>query len=491
MVPGFIGGSAAGGAAGSAVPVVGTVAGGLVGGFAGAGALPAGIRAALMDAYTNGSVKTPGEFVERALHITWETAKGGAVGAATGGAGVAVRAAAPAVLGVGATHAAAKTAIAATSAEVAALATVAKGLEGKLPSPEDFLDAAIFLGGVKGAASTAAKLRTIYAVTGREPALVVADARESPALLENLKSPEPMIEIPPEYRPAAIAENARAAIPDLRTNESEALNATAVAMRPFAEVPRAPGEPSPTHVNYRYVNTPEDVQGAMARLSEIYEQRITQQRRGEVSWEETSAEAGKILSDTLGGADMRLLMPREPGTPAGAAELLARKQMVVGAAEDMTVRAKEYLARGANASPEETAAFFASIERAAMIQSEFLGARAEAGRALNILKSTAESAARAKQIKQVVEMYGKDPQVLAKMIGEIDNAAGALKFAKEAVKATAGTSSWRPGRRAFSRGPSRTWRTSSATRPSWRCARPSMRWRRASVSCGVRTPRSA
>jgi hypothetical protein len=77
--------------------------------------------------------------------------------------------------------------------------------------------------------------------------------------------------------------------------------------QPFAELPpRAVGEPSrPTHVNYDYLNTTEDAAGALSRLSEVYEKRITEQRRGEVSWEETSAEAAKILSDTLGGVPTR------------------------------------------------------------------------------------------------------------------------------------------------------------------------------------------
>jgi hypothetical protein len=71
-----------------------------------------------------------------------------------------------------------------------------------------------------------------------------------------------------------------------------------------------------------------------------------------------------------------------------------------------------------------------------MIQAQFLGARAEAGRALNILKSTARDAERVKLVQQVVDQYGKDPAKLAAMITELDNPASALKFAKEAVKAT-------------------------------------------------------
>jgi hypothetical protein len=237
-------------------------------------------------------------------------------------------------------------------------------------------------------------------------------------------------ELPEAFKGAARAETARQIVPGV--------NAEAVAAKPFADaLPQVAGEPAkPTHVNYNLINTVEDTKLAMARVSEVYERQIQEQRRGTVSWDQTSAEAGKILADTLGGVDMKLIMPREPGTPAGAAEILARKQLTVGAAEDMMRARDELLAKGAQATLEDRLQFTASIERLAMIQSEFLGARSEAGRALNILKSTAIEAARAKQIQDVITMYGKDPMALAEMMRQIDNPAGAAKFAREAVKAT-------------------------------------------------------
>jgi hypothetical protein len=182
---------------------------------------------------------------------------------------------------------------------------------------------------------------------------------------------------------------------------------------------------------------------ALAKLSQVYETEIQQQRRGTVSWEQTSQEAANLLADTLGSRDTRLLMPREPGTAAGAAEILARKQLTIGAAESMSQAATEFLAKGTKASAEDKVAFLATIERAAMIQMDFLGTRAEAGRALNILKSTAVEAERAKQIQDVLTMFeGKgergrgSPEELAQIIKDLDTPAGALKFAREAAKAT-------------------------------------------------------
>lgn len=465
MVAGFFAGapvgSAVGGAVGTAVPVVGNVAGAaggaVVGGFAGAGALPAGLRAAMMEMYTKGEVQSASDFVGRALHVAWETAKGGVVGAATGGAGVAAKAALPVAAPLTARI------LAPTAAEVATMTTVGRALEGQLPEPQDFLDAAIVLGGMKAAGHVPAKLRQIYALTGKTPAEVIADASRDPSIREDLLQtegpsastvpprggvlggPEAKTEpaivatiksaeadlggIPRAYLPLAEAETARSIVPGEK--------AAAVAVSPFAEVPQVKGEPAkPTHINYNYLNSTEDAKLALSRLSQVYEQEIQTQRRGTVSWEETSNEAAKILSDTLGGVDTKLLMPREPGTPAGAAEIIARKQMTIGAAEAMMAARDNLLAKGAEASPQDQVAFLASIERASMIQSEFLGARAEAGRALNILKSTAMDAERVRMIQDVISMYGGKPMELAEMLKKIDSPAGALKFAREAVKAT-------------------------------------------------------
>ncbi len=411
----------------------------MVGGFAGANALPAALRTAMMDSYTRGEVKSASEFMDRAMHIAWETTKAGVVGGATGAAGKVATAALPAAAGV------ISKAVAPTAAQIATMTTVGKALEGQLPEPQDFLDAAIMIGGLQMAGSVAGRLRTVYAKTGIPPEQVLADATHNPELKAELvakpglvaeavdagQGPITVSGVPKAYQAIAQDQVGRMIVPGEK--------ATDVAVKPFAlEIPQAAGEPAkPSHVNYNYINAPEDTKLAMARLSQVYEQEITAQRRGTVSWEQTSAEAAKQLSDTLGGVDQKLLMPREPGTPAGAAEILARKQMAVGAAESMMAARDDLLSKGANATMEDRLQFVASIERAAMIQSEFLGARAEVGRALNILKSSAMDAERVKQIQSVLDIYGKgDPLKLAEMMKQLDNPTAALKFANEAVKAT-------------------------------------------------------
>lgn len=419
--PFMVGGALLG--AGTGAP---TGPGAAITGMAGAFALPAGLRATLMDAYSKGDFQTFGDFWDRASGIVWETTKGWLTGAATSVAGGAAKAVLPSAGVAGA--------VVPTAAELGAMVTVGSVLEGHAPAAQDFMDAAIVLGGMKAATAIAPTLRSIYAETGKKPAEVIADVKAQPKLMDEIKAAADLTgpnanTLPQTYAAVAVAERARAIVPGEK--------AQAAASSPFADIPQAPGEPAkPTHVNYNLLNSSEDAAGALSRLSTLYEQEIQAQRRGTVAWEQTSVEAAKLLADNLGGVDYRLLMPREPGAPAGAAEILARKQLTIGAAEDMATKARNFIAKGANASPEDTVAFLASIERTAMVQQEFLGARAEAGRALNILKSTARDAERVQQVQDVLRMYGGDPVKLAQMVRDLDNPAAVLKFATEAVKAT-------------------------------------------------------
>lgn len=441
MVAGsFLGGSAGtflGGAAGSAVPVVGTTAGAIGGGVFGAGAgtfaVPAAIRESYIQALSKGDVTSSADFLDRATIVLKQTAKEAGIGALTMGAGgVAARtvgkALAPAV-GEAVSVPTARAVIGGvkTGAEVGTMIVSPAALEGRMPEAQDFANAAIVIAGMKGAGAVAGKLRAIYAKTGIEPEQVVSDATTKPEIKAQLEAP--MIEIPEEYRPRANAETGRKIVPGVKAEQ--------VAEQPFADIPQVPGEPSkPTHVNYNYIETPEDVKLALSRISEVYEAEIQQQRRGTVSWEETSREAGQMLADTIGG-DPKLLAPREPGTAAGAAEILARKQMVVGAAEEMMRARDALLGKGESATDADRLSFLQAVERTAMIQQEFLGARAEAGRALNILKSSSIEAERAKQVQEVINMFGgKDPLRLAEALDKIDTVEGAAKFARDAVKPT-------------------------------------------------------
>lgn len=154
--------------------------GGQITGMAGAFALPAGMRKVLMDKYEKGEVESFQDFWERASGAFIDAAKGWVTGAATGAVGKAVGMAPIASPTVRAT--------AVGASEIATMVTVGKALEGMVPQPQDFLDAAVTLGFVKGAAKTAGKLREIYSKHGVHPKDVLQDIEKDPTIAQDLAS---------------------------------------------------------------------------------------------------------------------------------------------------------------------------------------------------------------------------------------------------------------------------------------------------------------
>lgn len=410
-VAGALGGVAVGTAT---APGVGTT---LLGG-AGMMAVPTAIRESLTRAYENGEADSSTDWLTRTgimikgmaeADVLKATGKAALVGAATLGAG---KLAAP--LGT----------LAKYGAEVGTMTVAPAALEGHLPEPQDFVNAAIVVGGMKVAGHVAGKLVNIYAKTGLEPERVVADAKRDPTIAEDLKAPAK--DIPRAYQPLAAEENAHAAVPGEK--------AAAVAESPFAEIPQAAGEPTqPTHVNYNYTNTSAEVDGALARLSNIYEKEIQTERRSEVPREQTYAEAGDILNRLIGGedVDVKAMRGNLATDHALGARILAKKQLAIGAAEDMMRTRDAYVREG---SPEAKLQYLASIERTATILSNFLGERAEIGRALEILKSTKNDSERLRQIQQLVDTYKKDPDKLAIAMGMMDEPGAMLKAARAAIE---------------------------------------------------------
>lgn len=166
--------------------------GGPIGAAGGAFGLPAGLRATLMDAYEKGEFTTFLDFWDRASGTLIETAKGWITGAATAGVGGVVGGAvapiASPTIRAGAT----------LTSEIVTMVTVGKALEDEMPNAQDFLDAAVLVGGLKASVGVAGKLRKIYAETGTRPDEVIADISRDPTLYGELISTN--IEVPQTYR---------------------------------------------------------------------------------------------------------------------------------------------------------------------------------------------------------------------------------------------------------------------------------------------------
>ena len=163
--------------------------------MAGAFALPAMVRESLIQEYQNGTVKTFGDFWERLSAIMVSTGKGALTGLFAGKAGEL-----------------AKPGVQTLAAEIATMVSVGSALEGKVPEPHDFVDAAILIGGVKGAIKTSTKLTTTgrlvvdklhsrYKETGIHPLSILNEGLRNPAILQKALSSEPRPPVKP--RPSA------------------------------------------------------------------------------------------------------------------------------------------------------------------------------------------------------------------------------------------------------------------------------------------------
>jgi len=270
--------------------------------------------------------------------------------------------------------------------------------------------------------------------------------------------------IPRTYAPEARANEARKIIPGFKAEQ--------ISMQPYAdELPTGPGwAPDNTHVNYKYINTPQDVKLTMQRMAEIDQVAIQQQRggvEGVKSWEQANAEQAKYVNEILGGGPdtLRLLSPRDPGTGPDV-KLGVLKKLAVGAAKESARLRDVILEKGPDASVREQLEYMGSIERARMIQAEFLGERAGVARALNALKDVTEGSGEIARMLEVIgtgartlfqaakteaekvsEMKAKLDEIMlnykgktvydiAKLHKEIGTLKGTYKFAKEMTRAT-------------------------------------------------------
>jgi hypothetical protein len=188
MIPAFV----AGGVVGSAVaPGVGTAMGSMGAAFA----FPAMMREDLMQKYEKGDVKSFGDYWERTSAVLWESIKQGGVGLATGAAGFAGKT-------LGAAAGPTASTVAEAVAEIGTMTTIGKAIEGQVPEPQDFVDAAVLLGGLKGAMHVGPKIRQIYAKTGAKPEEVWQAAEADPVIKQELAAVN--IELPAAFdsRPA-------------------------------------------------------------------------------------------------------------------------------------------------------------------------------------------------------------------------------------------------------------------------------------------------
>ena len=209
-------------------------------------ALTEGTRAYYMEQIKNGDVRSSEEFLRRSGAVLGSAAKGAVIGGLTGGAGV--------VAGRGAAMLGATTGMqtaAKLAAETATMPTAAAGIEGRLPEPHEFVDAAILVGGLHAAGGLrhvpemVPKLRDIYAKTGKDPIAVAQAAEVDPTVRQDMLSinrdvPQAIAEEiatkrPQDIKPESEAESSAPTAPTAASDEGALQSAGSGTHIPIAE----------------------------------------------------------------------------------------------------------------------------------------------------------------------------------------------------------------------------------------------------------------
>jgi hypothetical protein len=162
---------------------------------------------------------------------------------------------------------------------------------------------------------------------------------------------------------------------------------------------RAALEETTVEVNLARINTPEDVRALIQQTTNLFKPSVDEARRG-VRSNEATAEA----ADTLGWSVSDVLSFRN-GQAFNAEESLAIRKIHASAAK--TVMDLADVAAGPNAGPVDQFRFRKSFAAFEAINESFLGARAEAGRALQQynIRVSGDSFS-GKELSRILEMSG-------------------------------------------------------------------------------------
>lgn len=182
-------------------------------------------------------------------------------------------------------------------------------------------------------------------------------------------------------------------------------------------------------INLDKVNTPEDVKRAILATSKIYEHLIDKSRRYTRSHTLTKATADAL------GMTVDDLMARNAGEAYNAEQLYAAFNLAVAGGRVLSESARMF---DINPTPENEARFLHALGLQRELQAQFGGARAEAGRSLDILREMAGG--EGNYLKKVGEALarhgGGPPAAVARMITKLPTLTQASRFVAHAQRAT-------------------------------------------------------
>lgn len=233
-------------------------------------------------------------------------------------------------------------------------------------------------------------------------------------------------ELPPYYKPLALEERIKASLD--ADPRPEALRQLMGAKEP----PKLGDPPIQDPVKYEHITDQETLQGVLRATEGMYQKEIDAQTRGEVSNKQTAAEALKLI--TSGDIAEHVI-----GSAENAAAIYARGHILKG----VTKQAFDSLdaIRGidpASLRPRDKLQALAAIEQLSMTLAEFRGARAEAGRALQIFQKLYRDSSmigEAEAIVRAAERKG-NLQDIARLAAKLKDPAQMQTFAEGYTKAT-------------------------------------------------------
>lgn len=169
--------------------------------------------------------------------------------------------------------------------------------------------------------------------------------------------------------------------------------------------------------NFDTITTTDGIKAIIADVSEKNAGKIDEARRGIIGTEQLRGLAADLdVDETV----VRSVMERETGGVLAPEVILAARQVLNSSAERIHTLAKK-VATG-QATDMDRLTFRRQMDWHREYQTQFMGARAEAGRALNAFKIPTGADIDVSQIKEMVEgVNGRDTDRIAKAISMMDN----------------------------------------------------------------------
>lgn len=180
------------------------------------------------------------------------------------------------------------------------------------------------------------------------------------------------------------------------------------------------------NINFKYLDTADDVKGAINQVAELYKPAIEEARRATISHVQTVRLARDLNMSPVD------LLARRKGQAFNAEEAFAARSMLVQSGEELVSVAK----KAGSGSDADLLAFQQQLQRHAAIQQQLSGLTAEAGRALSQFRIQAGSdIAREKAIQHALKVTGRENvQQVAKMIEALDSPEALNKFVMDLQK---------------------------------------------------------